>query len=51
MIYFFSSERKMLAFLDTYAKAAKEDLSSADKEDLRNAITEILAALEADSAG
>jgi len=51
VIYFFSSARKMLAFLDIYAKATKEDLSSADKEDLRDAIAEIHAALEADGTG
>lgn len=51
VIYFFSSGRNTLAFLDIYAKAAKEDLSSADKEDLRNAIAEILATLETDGAG
>lgn len=51
VIYFLSSAREVLVFLDMYAKATKEDLSSADKKELRSAIAEIQAALEADGAG
>jgi hypothetical protein len=35
----------VIAFLDIYTKNAKEDLTGADKPDIRSAITEIRAAL------
>jgi RelE toxin of RelE / RelB toxin-antitoxin system len=45
VIYFFSATPALVAFLDIYAKGAKEDLTSADKQDIRGAINEIQAAL------
>jgi hypothetical protein len=45
VIYFFSASPSVVAFLDIYAKNAKDDLTSADKRDIREAITEIRAAL------
>ena len=45
VIYFFSATPALVAFLDIYAKGAKEDLTSTDKQDIRAAIAEIRAAL------
>lgn len=45
MIYFFSTTPSVVAFLDIYAKNTKEDLTAADKRDIRAAINEIRAAL------
>ena len=45
VIYFFSATPAVVAFLAIYAKGAKEDLTSADKQDIRAAIAEIRAAL------
>ena len=45
VIYFFSVTPSVVAFLDIYAKNAKEDLTAADKQDIRAAIAEIRAAL------
>ena len=45
VIYFFSVTPALVAFLDIYAKGAKEDLTSADKQDIRAAIAEIRTAL------
>jgi hypothetical protein len=45
VIYFFSSDPSLVAFLDIYAKNAKDDLTSADKRDIRRAIDEIREAL------
>ena len=43
--YFFSATPTVIAFLDIYTKNAKDDLTGADKRDIRAAITEIRAAL------
>jgi hypothetical protein len=45
VIYFFSDTPALVAFLDIYAKNAKEDLTSAEKRDVREAISDIRAAL------
>jgi hypothetical protein len=45
VIYFFSATPSLIAFLDIYAKGAKEDLTASDKRDIRTAIAEIRAAL------
>ncbi len=45
VIYFFSATPALVAFLDIYAKGAKEDLTNADKQDIRVAINEIRTAL------
>jgi hypothetical protein len=45
VIYYFSATPSLVAFLEIYAKNTKEDLSSADKRDIRAAINEIRAAL------
>jgi hypothetical protein len=45
VIYFFSATPSLVAFLDIYAKNTKEDLTAADKQDIRAAINEIRAAL------
>jgi hypothetical protein len=45
VIYFFSASPSVVAFLDIYAKNTKEDLTAADKNDIRAAINEIRAAL------
>ena len=45
IIYFFSATPALIAFLDIYAKGAKEDLTAADKQAIRAAIAEIRAAL------
>jgi hypothetical protein len=45
VIYFFSVTPALVAFLDIYAKGAKEDLTSADRRDIRAAIIEIRNAL------
>src|SRR5579864_8463270 len=37
VIYFFSATPALVAFLDIYAKNTKEDLTSADKHDIRTA--------------
>jgi hypothetical protein len=47
VIYFFSAAPSLVAFLDIYAKTAKDDLTSADKRDIRAAINEIREALRA----
>jgi hypothetical protein len=47
MIYFFSATPSVVAFLDIYAKGTKDDLTQADKQDIRAAISEIRAALRA----
>jgi hypothetical protein len=47
VIYFFTATPALVAFLDIYAKNTKEDISSADKQDIRAAISEIRAALRA----
>jgi hypothetical protein len=47
VIYFFSAAPSLVAFLDIYAKNAKDDLTSADKQDIRSAINEIREALRA----
>ena len=44
VIYFVLVTTDMLFLFDIYAKSAKEDLSSADKQELRDAIAEIRAA-------
>jgi len=45
VIYFFSATPALIAFLDIYGKNAKQDLTSADKRDIRAAIAEIREAL------
>lgn len=45
VIYFFSATPALVAVLSIYAKGAKEDLTSADKQDIRAAIADIRAAL------
>jgi hypothetical protein len=45
VIYFFNAAPSLLAFLDIYAKNTKDDLTAADKRDIRAAITEIRDAL------
>lgn len=45
VIYFYGSAAALVAFLDIYAKSAKEDLTNADKQNLKEAIAEIRAAL------
>jgi hypothetical protein len=45
VIYFFSATPSIVAFLDNYAKNARDDLTGADKQDIRAAINEIRAAL------
>jgi hypothetical protein len=45
VIYFFGVTPSLVAFLDIYAKNTKEDLTAADKRDIRDAINEIRAAL------
>jgi hypothetical protein len=45
VIYFFSATPSLVAFLDIYAKNTKEDLTAADKQDIRAAILEIRQAL------
>ena len=47
VIYFFSAAGEVIALLDMYAKADKEDLTNAEKQELRDAIAEIEAALGA----
>jgi hypothetical protein len=52
VIYFYAPAADLVAFFDIYAKSEKEDLTDADKQNLKTAIAEILAALEPDdSAG
>ena len=48
VIYFYSVAHDLVALLDVYAKGAKEDLTHADKQEIRAAIAEIRAALDAD---
>ena len=50
VIYFFSMAGEVIAFFDIYAKNVKEDLSNADKRNLKAAIAEIVAALGGDTA-
>jgi hypothetical protein len=50
VIYFFSMTGGVIAFFDIYAKNVKENLSGADKRDLKAAIAEIVAAIRADTA-
>ena len=50
VIYFVLLTADMLFLFDIYAKNAKEDLSSADKQDLRDAIAELHAADRARAA-
>jgi hypothetical protein len=45
VIYYFSASPGLIAFLDIYTKNTKEDLTQADKQDIRAAINEIRAAL------
>ena len=45
VIYFFSATPSLVAFLDIYGKNAKENLTAADKKDIRAAIAEIRTAL------
>ena len=45
VIYFFSPAPSTVAFLDIYAKNSKEDLTGADKRDIRAEIREIQDAL------
>jgi hypothetical protein len=49
VICFFSMSRGVIAFFDIYAKSVKENLTGADKRDLKAAIAEITAAVRADS--
>jgi len=51
VIYFFSATPALVAFLDIYAKNTKEDLTSADKQDIRAAIGEIRKALSGSGRG
>ena len=51
VIYFVSMAGGVIAFFDIYAKNVKEDLSNADKRNLKAAIAEIVAALGDDAAG
>ena len=44
VIYFYSRSPELVALIDIYAKSAKEDLTHADKKDIRAAIQEIRAA-------
>jgi len=50
VIYFVLTAAGVLFLFDIYAKNAKEDLSGADKQDLREAIAEIRAAAATDRA-
>ena len=50
VIYFYSGAQEFLALLDIYAKGTKEDLTHADKADIRAAIQEIRTALGANRA-
>jgi hypothetical protein len=47
VIYFFNATPAVVAFLDIYAKNSKDDLTGADKRDIRDAINEIREALRA----
>ncbi len=51
IIYFFSLSADLVALPDVYARGAKEDLTHADKQDIRSAIQEIRDALRPDRAG
>jgi hypothetical protein len=51
VIYFFSATPALVAFLDIYAKNTKEDLTSADKQNIRAAISEIRKALSGSGRG
>ena len=51
VIYFYSPSAALVALLEMYVKGVKEDLSHADKKEIRAAIEEIRAALAAHSAG
>lgn len=48
VIYFYAPSSQFLALLDIYAKRDKDDLTNADKKDIRDAIGEIRAAIRAD---
>ena len=51
LIYFFSATPALIAFLDIYGKNAKQDLTPADKSDIRAAIAEIRNALRTANHG
>jgi hypothetical protein len=51
VIYYYSPSPALVALLDLYAKSAKEDLTHADKKEIRAAIGEIRQALRTHGAG
>ncbi len=51
VIYYYYPSAPLVALLDIYAKGEKEDLTHADKQDIRAAIQEIRDAARTDGAG